>query len=55
MHKTLLTLASIMWGLFIFILFCAFEQNPYILIALGVLPFGLFVAGVVLMMKRAVS
>lgn len=55
MHKSLLTLAALTWALFIFILFCAFEQNPYILIALGILPFGLFVAGVVLMMKRAVS
>lgn len=55
MHKPLLFLSSVTWVLFIFILWAAFDSNPFIIIGLGVIPLGLFIAAIVIMMKRAIS
>ena len=55
MHKTLLTLAALTWAVFIFILWAVFDKNPFIPIGLGIIPMGLFVAGVVLLTKRTLA
>lgn len=55
MHKPLLFLASITWAIFIFILWAAFDKNPFIVLGLGIIPIGIFISAVVIMMKRAVT
>lgn len=55
MHKPLLFLAALTWAIFIFILWAAFDKNPFIVIGLGIIPMGIFISGIVMMMKRAVS
>lgn len=53
-HKPLLFFAAITWAIFIFILWAAFDKNPFIVVGLGIIPVGLFVSGTVMLMKRAI-
>lgn len=55
MYKGLLGTAVLMWAIFIYLLWVVFDRNPFIILALGIIPIGFFVAGIVTLMKRVIS